>query len=91
MSEVCQQFCRTVDKGYPYGKQQEACEQSHKFADAVPQILAYDVREAHPVIPHGEHAGEIVMRRAHEDAADNNPQISHRTVSSSHNGSENRS
>ena len=63
---------------------------AHQLFDAVAQIGADRLRKARAVIAQGDHAGDKVMGRAHENPAERNPEKRHGTVGRAQHGAENR-
>lgn len=53
------------------------------------QVAPQDFRQVFPLVPQGNHAGEVVVRHSAQNAAENDPQKRGRPVQHAHDGAEN--
>ena len=83
-----QQVGGACDEGDSHCYQDEGREEYEELLDAASEVFAYHVGQAHAVIAYRKHAGEEVVCGTHEDAAQDYPDVSDRTVCRAEDGSE---
>ena len=81
---------RTIDEHHADHHQQEYGEHEHDALSVQAEVVADELRQVAAIVAHAQHAGEIIVHRTGEDAAEDNPQISRRTVPGTHDGTKDR-
>ena len=80
--------CRTVHKDHAHHHEQQHGEHKVYLLCAIAKILAHKLGQTNAAVAKGEHAAHIVVHSSCKDAAEHNPQISHRTIPCTHDGAE---
>ena len=89
--EFGEQPRRSCDEHGAHQYHQYHGEHPHHLFCRHPQIASDDFRQAFPAVPDGQHAGQVVVRRAGENAPQHDPQIGRRAELRPHDGPEYRS
>ena len=85
-----QDLGRRIHEHRSHQDQQQHREHEHHALGGVAKIIANQIRQTGAVVTHGEHTRQIVVHRTSEDAAEDNPQIGHRTELRTHDGTKDR-
>ena len=79
---------RTIDEHHAHHHQQQDREDQHHALRGLTQIGTHQLGQSCSTMTHGEHADQIVVHGTGEDASKHNPQIGHRTIPRTHDGTE---
>ena len=79
---------RAVHEHGAHHQQEEDGEDEHDLLGGLAQVAAHQDGIARPAVPDGEHAGQVVMDGAREDAAEDDPQVGRRAELRAHDGAE---
>ena len=80
---------RTIHKHCTHHHQQQHGEHQHHFLGSSTQILAHQFRQTSSIVADTEHTTHIIVHGSCKDTSEDNPQISHRTIPRTHDGSKN--
>ena len=86
-AEVFEHEGGAIDEDDADHHEQEDGEDEHHALGGGAQVGAYELGEVGAIVAYGEHAGEIVVDGAGEDAAEDNPKVGYGTIPCSHDGS----
>ena len=83
-----EEACGGGDEDGADGHEEDDAEDAHTLTGDTPQFVAHDFRQRSTILAQRDHTAEIVVDSAHEDAAEDDPQVGGRTEEDAHDGTE---
>ena len=81
---------RTVNKHHSYHDEEQDGEDKHNLACESAKVTADKLGQPYSAMTDRQHTAEIVVHGSGKNAAEDNPQIGHRTIPRSHDGTKDR-
>ncbi|CCY01411.1 unknown [Prevotella sp. CAG:924] len=89
-TEIFQQKGRTVDKHNTHHQQEEDRKDEHHTSGRRAKIVADKLGHVSSSMTHREHATQIIVHGTGKDTPEDDPQVSHRSIPRTHDGTKDR-